>query len=132
MSASATRSGSGEGWAAFAAVVFLVLGIFNLVDGLVALINDDYFHADELLFGDLAVWGTLFLVVGAAQVLTGFLIFRGSPVGAVLGITLAALNAVLVLLSVGAYPVWSLIILALDGVVIYALTVYGDAYRTTA
>jgi hypothetical protein len=62
--------------------------------------------------------------------LTGLLILRGNMLGALLGITLAAVNAVIALMSVGAYPVWSLVILALDGVVIYALTVYGDAFRT--
>ena len=65
--------------------------------------------------------------LGAIQLLTAFLIWRGSFLGALLGIMLAGLNAVIALLSVGAYPIWSLIILALDGVVIYALTVYGDA-----
>jgi hypothetical protein len=132
MSAYSTPSGSGEGWAGFAAVIFLVLGIFNVVDGIAALTNDDYFHVDELLFGDLSMWGIIFLVVGAAQLLTGFLVFRGSFFGSLLGITLAALSAVIVLLSVGAYPIWSLVILALDGVVIYALTVHGDAFRTAS
>ena len=124
------REHSGEGWAGFAAIIFLVVGMFNVVDGIAALANDDYFHVDELLFGDLSVWGTIFLVVGAAQLLTALLIFRGSHAGALLGVSLAALNAVVALLSVGAYPIWSLVILALDGVVIYALTAYGDAFRT--
>jgi hypothetical protein len=120
---------SGQNWAAFAAVLFLILGVFNLIDGVAALANDDYFAADELLFGDLAMWGTIFLVIGAVQLLTSFLIWRGSFVGAMLGITLAGLSAVVALLSIGAYPIWSVIILVLDGVVIYALTVYGDALR---
>ena len=120
----------GENWAAFAGIVFLVLGIFNIVDGIAALANDDYFHADELLFGDLSMWGTIYLVLGAVQLLTAMLVFRGNLLGAFLGITLAVLNAILALLSLGAYPVWALIILALDGVVIYALTAHGDALRT--
>ena len=130
MSGYPTQGRKGAGWAGFAAVIFLILGIFNIVDGIAALANDDYFHVDELLFGDLAMWGTIFLVVGAAQLLTALLIFRGSHAGALLGVSLAALNAVIALLSVGAYPIWSLVILALDGVVIYALTAYGDAFRT--
>jgi|tagenome__1003787_1003787.scaffolds.fasta_scaffold20869943_2 hypothetical protein len=125
-----TESGRGVGWAGFAATVFLILGIFNLLDGIVALTNDDFFRADELLFGDLSMWGAIFLVVGAVQILTAFLIFRGAWFGRLMGIGLASLNAVLALLSVGAYPIWSLLILALDGVVIYALTVYGDALGT--
>jgi uncharacterized membrane protein len=131
MSAYPSSREQGENWAAFAGIMFIVLGLFNVVDGIVALANDDYFHADELLFGDLSMWGIIFLVVGVVQLLTAMLIFRGSTLGSLLGITLAAANAVLALLSVGAYPVWSLIILALDGVVIYALTAHGDALRTT-
>ena len=130
MSAYPSQGDRGENWAAFAGIVFLVLGIFNIVDGIAALANDDYFHVDELLFGDLSMWGTIYLVLGAVQLLTAVLVFRGNIIGAFLGITLAVLNAVLVLLSVGAYPVWALIILALDGVVIYALTAHGDALRT--
>jgi hypothetical protein len=132
MSAYSTRTETarGEGWAGFAAVVFLTVGLFNILDGIVALTKDDHFKADELLFGDLTMWGAIFLVVGVVQLLTAMLIFRGSFIGSLLGVTLAAVNAVLALLSVGAYPIWSLIILALDGVVIYALTVYGDAFST--
>jgi hypothetical protein len=130
MSAYSSEPRRGEGWAGFAAIIFLILGIMNAVDGVAALANDDYFRADELLFGDLSMWGIIFLVIGAAQLLTGLLILRGNMLGALLGITLAAVNAVIALMSVGAYPVWSLVILALDGVVIYALTVYGDAFRT--
>jgi hypothetical protein len=130
MSAFTTPSERGENWASFALVMFLVLGIFNVVDGVAALASDNYFRADELLFGDLSMWGVIFLVIGGLQLLTAWLISRGSYAGALLGITLAALNAVLALVSVGAYPIWSLIIIAFDGVVIYALTVYGDAFRT--
>ncbi|HWK28172.1 MAG TPA: hypothetical protein VNS09_16520 [Solirubrobacter sp.] len=120
----------GQNWAAFAAVLFLILGIFNVVDGIAALAADDHFRAEELLFGDLTLWGVLFLIVGIVQLLTSYLIFQGSAAGALLGVTLASLNAVLALLAIGAYPIWAIIILVLDGVVIYALTVYGDALRS--
>jgi hypothetical protein len=130
MSAYPSPDERGRGWAAFAAVLFLVAGVFSIVQGIAFLANDDYFVADELLFGDLSLWGTLYLILGAIQLLTGFLIWRGSVMGTLLGIALAGLSAVNALLSVGAYPIWSLIILALDGVIIYALTVYGTALRT--
>jgi hypothetical protein len=127
MSAYPSRDGHGENWAAFAGCLFLVLGMFNLIDGIAALANDDYFHVEELLFGDLSMWGVIFLVMGVLQLVTSFLIFRGSEVGALLGIVLAGVNAMVALLSIGAYPIWSIAILVLDGVVIYALTVHGDA-----
>jgi hypothetical protein len=129
MSAYPSRDQHGENWAAFAGCLFVILGLFNVIDGIAALANDDYFRVDELLFGDLGMWGVIFLVVGALQLLTAFLVLRGSLAGALLGITLAGVNAMVALLSVGAYPIWSIIILVLDGVVIYALTVYGDALR---
>ena len=117
----------GENWLAFVTSLFFVLGCFNVIDGLAALLSDDYFHVDELLFGDLTLWGWVDIIVGLAQIGTGVLIWRGNYLGALFGVSLAALNAVTSLLSVGAYPVWSVIILILDGVVIYALTVYGTA-----
>jgi hypothetical protein len=132
MSAYPSRDGRGENWASFAGCLFVVLAVFNVIDGIAALAADDHFRADELLFGDLSMWGVIFLVVGALQVLAAFLIFRGSLFGTLLGITLAGVNAIVSLLSVGAYPIWSIIVLVLDGVVIYALTVYGDALRPTA
>jgi hypothetical protein len=124
-------SSRGQDWATFVVVLFFILGCFSLIDGLAALVTDDYFRVDELLFGDLALWGVIYLVVGALQLCAAWLIHRGSEAGALLGMTLAACSAVVALLSIGAYPIWSVIILGLDGLVIYVLTVYGTG-RSTA
>ena len=126
----ASRNGSkGQGWAAFAATMVLVVGVFNLIYGLAALIEDDYFFADELLFGTLSLWGWVHLIIGVPQVITATLIYAGNDFGAVLGIMFAGFNAIAALLAIGAYPVWSVIILVVDGLIIYALTVYGDALK---
>ena len=115
------------GWAAFAATMILVLGTFNVIWGVAALVEDDYFVADELLFGDLSLWGVIYLIIGGIQILTAAMIFSGSDLAAVVGIMIAGINAIGALLSIGAYPIWSIVILVVDGLVIYALTVYGDA-----
>lgn len=115
----------GRGWRTFAGVMILVAGIFNCVYGISALVNDDYFAADELLFGDLSMWGAFYLVVAAVQVITAFLIFARSAVGAIVGIVLAMISATLALVSIGAYPFWSVIVMVVDGMVIYGLTAYG-------
>ena len=122
------RPDDGRGWVDFAAVMFVAAALFNAIYGVAALVNDDYFRADELLFGDLSVWGTIYLVIAFVQVVAALLIFMRSAVGAVLGILCATLNATATLLSVGAYPIWSVIILAIDGLIIYALTVHGFGY----
>ena len=125
-----SRNGSkGQGWAAFAATMVLVVGVFNVIYGLAAIIDDDYFVADELLFGNLSLWGWVHLIIGVLQVITATLIYAGTDFGAVLGIMFAGFNAIAALLAIGAYPVWSVIILVVDGLIIYALTVYGDALK---
>jgi hypothetical protein len=126
----ASRNGStGQGWAAFAATMILIVGVLNVIYGLAAVIEEDYFGADELLFGNLSLWGWIHLVIGVLQAVTATLIYAGNDFGAVLGIMFAGFNAVAALLAIGAYPIWSVIILVIDGLVIYALTVYGDALK---
>lgn len=115
----------GHGWLVFAAVMFFAAAAANALWGIAALVNDSYFRVDELLFGDLSMWGVIYLVFAAVQALTAFLILRRSTLGVVLGIGIALLNAVLVLLSIGGYPLWSVIILVIDGLIIYGLSVYG-------
>jgi hypothetical protein len=119
----------GTGWAGFAGVMIFVVGTFNVIWGIAALVSDDYFVADELLFGDLTLWGWIYLILGAIQVIVALLIFAGNEAGAVVGILLAILSAIGALLSIGAYPIWSIIILVVDALIIYALTVYGDALK---
>ncbi|HEU4658721.1 MAG TPA: hypothetical protein VFR97_14420 [Capillimicrobium sp.] len=116
---------SGSGWMVFAAVLFIGAAGLNVIWGISALVNDDYFAVDELLFGDLSMWGVIYLCVAAAQLAAGLLILARSAVGAILGIGLALVHAMLTLLAIGAYPLWSTVMLVLDGMIIYGLTVYG-------
>jgi hypothetical protein len=117
-----------SGVVTFAGVMFLVVGAFNLLDGVVALVNDDYFIADELLFGDLAAWGVWFLFVGAAQALTGWGILSRRFMSVIFGIAIAAINAVTQLMWVGAYPAWSIAAMVVDGIIIWALTTHYDEF----
>jgi hypothetical protein len=110
----------------FAGVLFLLLGLFNAMWGVAALAADDDFVADELLFGDLTLWGILFLLVAAAQLYAAWLIGTRSSWGRVLGIGLACLSATLAMLTFGARPLWAATVLVLDLLVIYGLAVHGD------
>ena len=120
----------GTGWAGFAGMMILVVGTFNVIWGLVALVQDTYFASDQLLMWSLNSWGAIHIAVGCLQLLTALLIFSGSGAGPVLGLVLAFFSAVGALVSIGAYPIWSIVIIAIDGLIIYALTVYGDAFMT--
>ena len=115
------------GWVVFAGTIAVISGIFTIIQGLVALFDDQYFVVarGELLLLDFTAWGWIHLVVGVVMVLVGFGIIRGSPWGLVGGVVLAGVQAILQLGFLAAYPIWSILIIALDVVVIYALIVHG-------
>jgi hypothetical protein len=118
----------GAGWAGFACVMFFVLGAFNVIDGLVALGEDDNFRADELFFGDLTLWGIVMIAIGLLQLYTAYALFDDRPSGVTLGIFLASLNLIAQLFFLPAYPIWSILIMVVDVLVIYGLTVYGHHF----
>jgi hypothetical protein len=127
MSAYPSERERARNWTTFAAVLFFVVGLFNVIDGIAAISKDRHFRADELIVANLTFWGVVLLIIGGLQLLTTLLIYRRSPAGQILGVLLAVLSMMAALLFLGAYPVWSIIIMVLDGVVIYALTVYGES-----
>jgi hypothetical protein len=106
----------------FGAVMMVMVGAFNVVDGLVALLSPENFN-DDVLVGSLEAWGWLFVVYGVVQILFGFAIAGGSAFALWPGIVLAGANAFLQLMFLSSYPLWSAIVMIIDGIVIYAFTV---------
>jgi len=127
-SSSRSRAVHDSGWAVFAGVLFLLAGIFHLMWGIAAFASDDTFIADELLFGDLSLWGAFYLIVGALQLAAAWLISTARRSGQIMGLILAVLSAINAMLTFAAYPLWSATILLLDLLVIYGLAVHGDDY----
>jgi hypothetical protein len=115
------------GWVVFAGVMAVIAGFFNIIQGLVALFDDQYFvvAGGDLLLLDFTAWGWIHLLVGVVMLVVGFGIMRGSPWSLVAGVVIAGAQAILQLGFLAAYPVWSILIIALDVVVIYALIVHG-------
>ena len=100
----------------------LIVGGFNLIEGIAALAQKEYFNESGQLYHNLTFWGWLLLIIGIVQILTSVLIFMRSVAGAALGIFLALVSAFLAFLTIGAYPFWAFTILVIDGLVIYGLT----------
>jgi hypothetical protein len=119
----------GRSIAPFGAVMLMLVGAFNAMDGVVAIANPDYLR-DVVLFADLEAWGWFFLVFGATQLLVGFLILRGSAVALWAGVALAAVNALAQLAFAETRPAWSLTIVALDVLVIYGFVARGMVLGT--
>jgi hypothetical protein len=120
-------SGWWAGWVWFAALMLVVLGIFNVIDGLVALLRDNFFTVDngQLVVWNLTAWGWIHLIFGALQIVAGVFLFSGNTLARIAAIVLTGLNAIAQLAFVGAYPVWSIIIIAIDVIVLWALIMHG-------
>ena len=117
------------GWAVFAGVVLVILGAIDAIFGLVAILlpADNYLLAgdDAFVLIDAAGWGWWHVLIGALLVLVGVAVLRGATWGRVVAIILVSINAVTQIFLIGAQPWWSLAAIALDVIVIYALTVHG-------
>ena len=115
------------GWRTFAATMILIAGAGNALWSIAALAGDRHFKVHELLVGNLTGWGVVLLVFAALQLVTGVLILRRNQAGVALGTAMAAASMLTQLFVIGAYPVWSVFVIAVDALVIYGLTVYiGD------
>ena len=116
----------GAGLLVFAAVLLGVLGLFNLLDGISAVAKSSFFIAGaRFVVGDLRAWGWTVLILGALQVLAAFGVMARSQFARWFGVALLALNAVAQMAFIPSYPFWSLLIIAIDVVALYALCAYG-------
>jgi hypothetical protein len=131
MNAHALTERRGSGWRLFAGILIMLVGIFNAIDGIVTIANPHYFaiysdgYTHHLIFGDLRAWGWAILILGIVQFLAALAVFSQRSWGAVVGIIVASFSAIGQLLYLGVDPWWSIIVIAVDVVVIYALAVYG-------
>ena len=118
-------SGAWTGWIVFASLMLGVVGSINIIQGLVALVQDDYFlvqNGDDLLLLDFQAWGWVLLIWGCAQVASAVGLNMGAGWARVLAIGIACIGIVIQMLFLAAYPIWSALIIAMDVIVLYALT----------
>jgi hypothetical protein len=115
---------TGAGWLAFSGIMLVMVGCFNVIQGISAIANSDYL-VSQLLFANMDAWGWFFLIWGTLQIFAGFAIFGGSAWGAIAGVVTAFFNAIAQLSWAHTYPVWAITALAVDVLIIYGLVVYG-------
>ena len=118
-----------SGLVTFAGIVLILAGSFNLLVGVAALADDQRFNGDQLLFGDLSAWGFWWIFIGLLQAWAGSQVMKLKDVGMMMGIAFAGLNAFTQLMFLGAYPAWSIVIMVLDLIIIYALAVNADSFE---
>jgi len=124
------------GWAVgfivFAAVMMIMTGVFQALAGLVAIFENEFYVATRnyLFQFDATTWGWIHLIGGVIVALAGWGVLAGQTWARVVGITLAVLSAIANFLFIPYYPFWSLLIIALDVFVIWALAVHGGKVTT--
>lgn len=119
------------GLAVFAGLMMIMLGSFTAITGLVAIFDDGWLVVTDtaLVTFDLTTWGWVWLIMGILVVVAGVGLLSGQMWARVVGVILASLNALGQLIYMPIYPVWSIVLIALDVLVIYALTAHGGEMR---
>jgi hypothetical protein len=120
-------SGWAVGLAAFAGAVMLLVGIFQAFAGLAAIFEDEFFvvGANYAYDVDVTAWGWIHLILGAIIAFAGISIYTGAVWARSVGILLAVLSAIANFFFIPYYPVWAVLIIALNIAVIWALVQYG-------
>lgn len=121
------RSEAGSGWVAFAGTILIVVGIFQAFAGLVGILEDEILVVtpDYLVQLDATTWGWVHMIIGLIVVASGFGIFSGNVLARTVGVFVAIGSMLSMFFWLPWYPVWAIVIIALDVAIIWALTVHG-------
>jgi hypothetical protein len=119
-------SRSMAGWIGFAGILMVLVGAIDFFQGLIALFDDEYFvvTGSGFLVVDLTAWGWIMLIWGVVLVLAGVALVGGQGWARWFAIVVVSLNfiAQLGFLGNSQTPIWSLTVIALNVIVLYALT----------
>ena len=118
------RSSIWSGWIAFAATMMIVVGMLNVLEGIITIVFRDrtVVVAGRLYVVSVLGWGVLILAFGVLLTCAGIGVASGRTWARVVAIVCVCLHAIVQIASLAAYPLWSLLMLALDVVVLYVLT----------
>jgi hypothetical protein len=121
-------SGWTTGAVLFAGFLMIIVGIFQALQGLAAILDDEFFVVTEnyVFDVDVTAWGWIHLLLGVLVVFGGYALFAGRTWGRILALVLATLSAIANFLYIPFYPFWSILMVALAIWVIWALTSRWD------
>jgi hypothetical protein len=115
------------GWAGFAGIMLIMIGIFDVIQGLVALFNDEFYVVTQkwAFEFDITAWGWIKLILGVILIASGVGIFSGNVAGRTVGVIAAGVAAIVNFAWLPYYPIWSIIIIAISIAIIWAHTAHG-------
>ena len=121
-----TGAQEGTGWVLFAGIMFMVSATLNVIWGIAAVSNSRFFVGNtHYILSDLNTWGWVAIGFGVLEATACLSIWRGGQYGRWFGIIAAGLAIPVAMMSIPAYPFWSLTLVAIDVLVIYGLAAYG-------
>ncbi len=133
MATSATRTAPPQrtgwvGWIYFAGTYMAIAGVLNIINGLVAIFNSDWvvFNSRETLLLDISGWGWVHLIIGVILLISGIGAFSGNVLARTVGVISASISLIANFLWLPTYPFWSVVVIAVDSFVIWALIVHGN------
>ena len=121
------RATGWAGWAIFAGFMMILIGGFHAIQGLAAVIEDRFFAVtpNYIFEFDVTTWGWIHLIAGIIVAIAGFAVFRGAVWARAVGVTVAFISAIANFAWLPYSPVWSIVVITVDVLVIYALIVHG-------
>jgi hypothetical protein len=120
-----TMEEKGYGWLTFASIMLVVAGIGNFIWGVTALARDELL-VNKLLFANLTFWGVVFMILGVFLVVAGVAVLSKAQWARVFGIIFCSLSIIFYFMVIWAHPVWSVLVIAIDVLIIYGLAEYGE------
>jgi hypothetical protein len=119
------------GWIVFAATLMIIAGSLNFLQGLVAAINDEWvvFGNQAALYLDVSAWGWVHMLLGALVLLSGIGILSGSVIARTIGVIVVGVALLGNFAIVPLYPFWAILLIAMNIIVIMALTVHGGVVK---
>jgi hypothetical protein len=125
--------GRGYGLLIFATVLLLVIGFWNLIQGISAIARSHVYVANaHYVFGDLRSWGWVTLIFAILLLVAGIGVLIGNQMARWFAVAMLGLNAIEQMFFIPAYPFWSLTIIAMDVVALYGLCAYGSRANVEA
>lgn len=120
------------GWIIFAATMLLMVGTFHAINGLVGIFRDQYYLVSKnglVVHVNYTAWGWTYLIGGIIMVAAGAALFAGQMWARIVAVVVALASAVLNMAFFAAYPWWSAIMITLDVLVVWAVTVHGSEMK---
>jgi hypothetical protein len=129
-----TKSVTGwVGWVYFAGILLILRGISEAFLGITALVNKHYlFVANDRLVvasSNMTAWGWVDLAIGLFILAVGFSVLHGSAWARIFAVFFAGIMFLVNMAFLGTFPIWSIVAMIVDVVIIYALVVHGDEAR---